>query len=76
MAWLTRRLLRTSLRRGVLEGSRGWLYVGATVLAVRVARRVLGEPPETVYERELEPGEAIQIRTIPRSAHEEQQRRR
>lgn len=64
MAWLSRRLLRAGLRRGVLEGSRGWLYVGIAVAAIRVAKRVLGEPPETVFEHELKPGEGIQIRTI------------
>jgi hypothetical protein len=64
MNWLSRRLLRAGFRRGVLEGSRGWLYVGVTVMAIRVVRRVLGEPPETVYEHELKPGEGIQIRTI------------
>jgi len=57
----------TGLRRGVLEGSRGWLYVGLGVTALRVARRLLGEPPETVYEGEIKPGEAIEIRTVHRN---------
>ena len=75
MSWLWRRLLRTGLRRGLLEGSRGWLYVGVTVGAVGLARRILGEAPETVFETEVKPGERIEIRTIPRPAEEKRARR-
>ena len=60
--------MRTGFRRGLLEGSRGWLYVGAATLAVRVVRRVLVEQPETVYATELKPGEAIEILTRRRDA--------
>ena len=67
MASLTGRLIRTGLRRGVFEGSRGWLYVGATALALRVLRWLLVEPPETVYETEIKPGQAIEIRTVRQS---------
>jgi hypothetical protein len=75
VSWLARRLLRTGFRRG-LEGSRGWLYVGMSVAALRVARRLLVEPPETVFETELKPGEAIQVRTIPPPAREGTRARR
>jgi hypothetical protein len=57
------RLSKTGLKRGFLEGSRGWLYVGLAASAVRIARRVLAEP--VVVERfELDPGETVEIRTI------------
>jgi hypothetical protein len=63
VAALIVRLSRTGLRRGFLEGSRGWLYVGLAASTVRVLRRVLAEP--TVVERfELDPGETIEIRTV------------
>jgi hypothetical protein len=57
------RLSRTGLRRGLLEGSRGWLYVGLAATTVRVLRRVLAEP-EVVERFELQPGEAVEIRTV------------
>ena len=60
------RLVRTGLRRGLVEGSRGWLYVGITAAALGIARRLLTEPPETVFEAEIKPGQAIEIRTVPR----------
>lgn len=65
MAGLIARLSRTGLKRGFLEGSRGWLYVGLAASALRIARRVLAEP--AVVERfELDPGETVEIRTIKR----------
>jgi hypothetical protein len=57
------RLAKTGLRRGVFEGSRGWLYVGVAATALRVMRRVLSEP-ETVEIFELKPGETVEIRTV------------
>jgi hypothetical protein len=59
------RLSKTGLRRGFLEGSRGWLYIGLAASAVRIARRVLAEP--SVVERfELDAGETVEIRTVKR----------
>ena len=60
---LVQRLARTGLRRGFLEGSRGWLMVGVGLTAVRVARRVLAEP-EVRATVELNPGEAVEIRVV------------
>jgi hypothetical protein len=59
-------LIKTGLRRGIFEGSKGWLYVGGTAALLRLARRLLTEAPETVYESEIKPGQAIEIRTIRR----------
>ncbi len=65
MAGIIARLSRTGLKRGFMEGSRGWLYVGLAASAVRIAQRVLAEP--VVVERfELDPGETVEIRTIKR----------
>lgn len=62
------RLMRTGLRRGLLEGSQGWLYVGVAAVAWRVMRRVLVQEPETIYSTELKPGQGIEIRTQRRGA--------
>ena len=67
MGWLMGRLIKTGLRRGLMEGSRGWLYVGGTAVLLRVARRLLVEAPETVFETEIKPGQAIEVRTLRRS---------
>jgi hypothetical protein len=60
---LVQRLARTGLRRGLSEGSRGWLMVGIGLTAVRVAQRVLAEP-EVRATVELNPGEAVEIRVV------------
>jgi hypothetical protein len=58
------RLARHGLRRGVLEGSRGWLWVGLGAVGLRVLARVVSPEPETVYRSELEPGRGLEIRTV------------
>jgi hypothetical protein len=63
MPSLASRLTRIALRRGIAEGSRGWLYVGVATVAVRAAHRLLTEP-ETVFSTELRPGQALQIRNV------------
>jgi hypothetical protein len=63
MADMITRLSRAGLRRGLLDGSRGWLYVGVAATTLRVLRRVLAEP-EVVERFELKPGEAVEIRTV------------
>ena len=63
MAEVIARLSRTGLRRGLADGSRGWLYVGLAATTIRVLHRVLSEP-ETVERFKLRPGEAVEIRTV------------
>lgn len=58
------RLARTGLRRGIQTGSRPWLVAGITAGMLVIVRRVVREPPETVYRTELEPGERLEIRTL------------
>jgi len=57
------RLARTGVRKGLFDGSRGWLYVGLAATALRVVRWVITES-EVVETVELKPGEAIEIRTV------------
>lgn len=65
MADVIARLSRTGLKRGLVEGSRGWLYVGVAATTFRVLRRLLTEP-EVVERIELKPGEGVEIRTVAR----------
>jgi hypothetical protein len=60
---LAQRLARTGLRRGLLEGSRGWLIVGISLSALRVLRRVLAEP-DVRATVELHAGDAVEVRVV------------
>jgi hypothetical protein len=62
---LLRRLLRTGLRKGLLEGRRGWLYTGMGAGALVLARRLMASGPEVVYRTELRSGEGLEIRAVP-----------
>jgi hypothetical protein len=66
MVGIVAKVMRTGLRRGVIDGSRGWLYLGITAAAIQVAKRVFTEPPETVFQTELKPGQGIEVRTVAR----------
>lgn len=59
------RLARTGLRKGILEGSRPWLYTGIVAVALRLARRLARDQPRTVWSEELEPGQRLEIRVLP-----------
>jgi hypothetical protein len=59
------RIARTGLRRGLRDGSRTWLIAGATAGALELVRRALSQQEELVYQAELQPGERLEIRTIP-----------
>jgi hypothetical protein len=61
------RIARTGLRRGIRYGSRRWLITGISAGLLALVRRVIVEPPKTVYRTELKPGERLEIRTIPRN---------
>lgn len=75
MSFISRVALR-GLRRGLVDGSRPWLYVGVAAVAIRVLRWVLVQPEETVYEGEVKPGDAIEIRTVRREHEGNKGRRR
>jgi hypothetical protein len=61
------RVARTGFRKGVLEGSRGWLYVAVAATGLRVVQRIARAAPRTVYSEELRSGEALEIRAVPRT---------
>ncbi|HZP30287.1 MAG TPA: hypothetical protein VFC99_15135 [Acidimicrobiia bacterium] len=64
MGTLLRRMSRTGLRRGLMEGSRAWMVVGVGATVLRLAGRALANRPEVVYRTELHPGEGLEIRTF------------
>lgn len=64
------RIARTALRRGVREGSRLWFLTGIAAGALELVRRAITESPEIVYLAELEPGERVEVRTIPGDAEQ------
>lgn len=58
---VTSRLMRTGLRKGLLEGSRAWLTVGALAGGVRLLRRVTRKEPEVLLCEELPEGAVMVI---------------
>ncbi len=68
MAGVVGRLARTGLRKGVLEGSRPWLYTGIATVVLRIVRHIGRPQPTTVYSEELQPGERLEIRILPRDS--------
>jgi hypothetical protein len=52
-------------QRGLHTGSRAWLYFGAGMQGVRLLGRVTSSKPE-IYRLKLRPGDAIEIREVPR----------
>lgn len=63
---LLRNVTRFALRKGILDGSRPWLYTGVAAASLRLVRRVVRESPRTVLSEELKPGEGLEIRVVPR----------
>ena len=58
------RLARTGLRKGLLEGSRPWLYTGTAAVALRILA-LFREKDRTVFKGELKPGQELEIRVLP-----------
>jgi hypothetical protein len=60
---MLRFLRRTAMVKGVLGGDRRWFAVWSALAVARLARRLTSDAPEVVYRRQLDPGEALLIRT-------------
>ena len=59
-------LRRQAFTRGVMGGSRGWLFLGGAAWAVRILRRVASTRRlRTVLTQELQPGESLLISHLP-----------
>jgi hypothetical protein len=58
------RLMRTGLRRGIVDGHRGWLWTGVGAGSLIAVKKLAAKKEETVYVGELKPGTSIQISAI------------
>jgi hypothetical protein len=56
-----KRLTRTGLRKGMLGGSRPWLFVGVAAGGLRLLGRIMRKDPEILYCSEISPGQAIVV---------------
>ena len=63
---MLRALTRIGMRKGLFGGSRAWMYVGGAAALMRLLGRMASRQPETVFCEDLEPGQTLLIRHIPR----------
>ena len=56
-----RALFKARLLRGVLEGSRMWLVLGAVVAVKRLAERGRPQGPDLIFREELHRGQSFLI---------------
>jgi len=59
-----RAAMRRGLRKGLGEGSRAWLALGAVATGVRLVRYMAGPGKPTVVTEELAPGQTLVIRHL------------
>jgi hypothetical protein len=55
------RVLRTGIRRGVVEGSRSWTVAGTAAGVVLLARWIHQRPAPVVARQVLRPGESLTV---------------
>jgi hypothetical protein len=56
-----RAAMRNGFRKGLGDGSRIWLVVGAAALGVRLVQRMAAPGKTTVVTEDLEPGQTLVI---------------
>ena len=54
-------LIRIAVRKGLLGGSRRWLFMGMLAGLGKLLRRMAQSQREVVYREELKPGETVVI---------------
>jgi hypothetical protein len=57
-------LRRNAFRRGLLGGSRPWMFLGVLAYTARALRWMARKDTEVLFSEELQPGEQLVIRTI------------
>lgn len=55
-------LTRRGIQRGLIGGSRAWLWVGVGAGTLRLLRRLMAEEPEVLWRAAVEPGEKLVIK--------------
>jgi hypothetical protein len=53
--------MRRGLERGLLDGERAWLIIGALALLAHLAGREMRREPVVVFSERLDPGESLEI---------------
>lgn len=66
---MLRALARKGLRRGLVDGRRGWLYVGLAAGGIRLLRRLAHPEERVVHRQELHPGDALLVTALPAAAN-------
>ncbi len=66
IARFTQRFASIAIRHGIRNGSRTWLYAGAATSTLHFLNRWFGRKEE-VKRIKLKPGDAIEIREVPRT---------
>jgi hypothetical protein len=54
-------LFRRAQMKGLLGGSRPWLYLWLTLAGFRLLRRITRDKPEILYSEELKDGDALVV---------------
>jgi hypothetical protein len=65
---MLRSLTRLGLRKGLLGGSRAWLYVGSAAVVLRLVGRLARRSPDVVFLEELDQGHTFVISHFPPGA--------
>jgi hypothetical protein len=60
---MLRFLSRTAMVKGVFGGDRRWFALWSALAVLRLVRRAISDAPEVVYRHQLDPGEAVVIRS-------------
>jgi len=60
-----RNAVRTGLRRGLGDGSRGWLVVGVIAVGIRLFQRMASPGKAVIVTELLDPGETLVISHLP-----------
>jgi hypothetical protein len=55
---------RNAIFKGLLGGSRGWMYVGGALWVLRLTRRTFGKNEVIVATEVMQPGQSLILRTI------------
>jgi hypothetical protein len=56
--------IRHGWRRGILEGKRSWMVIGAVAVGARAMQQLAGRKEVVVYSERLETGDALLISNL------------
>ena len=65
-----------ALHKGLLGGDRAWRAVFFVMFGARLLKRLFGKTEEIVLTEKLQPGQILQLRTLPQKTKEDRRRYR